>query len=438
MREHAWIVVALLVACDHSAPSPASDGGPGADAATDGGDGQPSDGGGVAVEMTVTLKTKVSGQYLSAENGGGSAVHADRDAAQGWETFTLQDLDGGELESGDAVAIMTSNGRFLAVAGNGALNAVGTAVGQATTFRLARVAGAGAVAVKDPVGLEHIASGGWVTAVDGGGAGTDARGASLGDWQTFVLDVRDLLPPPPPTVEWKLVWQDEFDGPDIDESKWSYEVKSPGWVNHELQAYVAHRSENARIENGRLVIEGRRDFYQGHEYSSARLHTFGKASWKHGRFEARLQVPSGRGTWPAFWMMPSDSSPGWPECGEIDVMEHVGYDSNRVHATTHSLKYNWKATEQRTGTSLVPGATTGMHDYAIEWRPDRIDAYVDGKRYFTSLDEGTGEDAWPFTKDFYLILNLAIGGDWGGAMGVDPDVWPQEYVIEYVRVYQAE
>jgi beta-glucanase (GH16 family) len=446
MRDHAWIVVALIAAlpqtaCGLGADPAAGDAAPSIDAAGD--DDDDGDGGpvladaSIASEVSVAFKTKVTGQYLSATDGGGGLITADRASAQGWEIFSLVDLDGGSLDSGDAVALRASNGRLFSVVANGTLNAAALDINAASTFRLVRRDGDGAVAQNDAIGLEHPGTGTWITAVNGGGSGTNATGAELGDFQTFQLEYRDLLPPPPPTTEWKLVWQDEFDGPDIDESKWSYEVKNPGWVNHELQAYVGHRSENARIENGALVLEGRRDFFDGDEYTSARLHTHGKASWQYGRVEARLQVPNGKGTWPAFWMMPDNSSPGWPECGEIDVMEHVGYDSDRVHATTHSLKYNWKAAEQRTGSVLVPGATTGFHTVALEWRPDRIDAYADGKRYFTSLNDGTGNDAWPFDKSFYLILNLAIGGDWGGAQGVDPNVWPQRYVIDYVRVYEA-
>jgi beta-glucanase (GH16 family) len=135
--------------------------------------------------------------------------------------------------------------------------------------------------------------------------------------------------------------------------------------------------------------------------------------------------------------MPDDCSDGWPTCGEIDVMEQVGFEPDRIHASTHSAKYNWKNGNQPTATTLVTGATTGFHVYALEWRPGRIDAYVDGRRYFTALDDGGGHDAWPFTRPFYIIVNLAIGGGWGGAQGVDETIWPQRYAIDYVRVYQA-
>jgi beta-glucanase (GH16 family) len=215
----------------------------------------------------------------------------------------------------------------------------------------------------------------------------------------------------------------------------AYEVQRPGWVNHELQNYTNRRWENARIENGALVIEARRDGYGG-EYSSARLKTQGKASWTHGRIEARIQLPSGWGTWPAFWMMPDDQSRGWPACGEIDIMEHVGYDPDVVHATTHTKAHNHLNGQQRQGTTGVPGATAGYRTYVVEWYPGKMSFFVDGRQFHTSPNDGTGDDAWPFNKNFHIILNLAVGGDWGGARGVDPNIWPRQMRVDYVRVYQ--
>lgn len=235
---------------------------------------------------------------------------------------------------------------------------------------------------------------------------------------------------------WRLVWSDEFNGSEIDGSKWTYDVHGPGWVNHELQNYTNNRRENARVENGHLVIEARKDGFQGHDYSSARLKTQGKASWTYGRIEARIQLPSGVGTWPAFWMMPDNQSRGWPACGEIDIMEHVGYDQDWINATTHSNTYSWRSSTQRTAKTLVPGVTTGYHVYALEWYPDRIDMFVDGKKYYTSPNDNTGDDAYPFNKNFHIILNLAVGGDWGGIKGVDANIWPKQMLVDYVRVYQ--
>lgn len=235
---------------------------------------------------------------------------------------------------------------------------------------------------------------------------------------------------------WRLVWSDEFDGPRLDESKWVFEVQRPGWVNNEAQNYTDHRPENARVENGRLVIEGRRDWFQGHEYSSARLKTQGRASWTYGRIEARIKVPGGRGSWPAFWMMPDDCHRGWPACGEMDIMENVGYDGDLFHSTTHSAAHNWMKGNQKTAAKRVDRGADGFHIYAMEWFSDRVDFFVDGQLYHTVRNEGWGDDVWPFNKNFYVILNLAIGGSWGGAQGIDPNIWPRQMLVDYVRVYQ--
>lgn len=241
-----------------------------------------------------------------------------------------------------------------------------------------------------------------------------------------------------PLQAWKLVWQDEFDGTALDEAKWSFEVQGPGWVNNELQNYTDHRPENVRVENGNLVIEGRRDGFNGHEFSSGRIKTQGKINWKYGRMEARLKLPGGKGTWPAFWMMPEDCSRGWPACGEIDIMEHVGYDPDVFHASLHSKAYNGMNGATLTSSQKISGALEGFHVFAIEWFPDRLEAFVDGKRFFSYRNSQRGEDVWPYDKEFYIILNLAIGGKWGGANGVDKNIWPRQYLVDYVRVYQKD
>lgn len=235
---------------------------------------------------------------------------------------------------------------------------------------------------------------------------------------------------------WRLVWSDEFNGPKLDESKWIFQVERPGTVNGATQNYVGHRSENARVENGYLVIEGRRDWYQGYEYSSSQLKTQGKAKWTYGRMEARIKVPGGRGTWPAFWMMPDQCHGPWPSCGEIDIMEHVGYDSDNFHSGAHSAAYNWTKGNQKMAAKHVPGGDGAFHVHAIEWFSDRIDFYLDGQHYHTYRNEKSGFDAWPFDRNFFIILNLAIGGNWGGAQGIDPNIWPRKMLVDYVRVYQ--
>ena len=390
----------------------------------------------------VTFQTTMSGQFLCAENGGGGAVSADRGAAQGWETFGLVDQNGGALQSGDLVFLQTSSGQYLMAqdGGGGALVASSPNQLDWESFRVVKQGGSGAIQGGDVVGLQTKVSGKWISATNGGGSTVNANGAALSTWEAFRIGMSGGAPPPPPPPPppntWHLVWQDEFDGNALDESKWSYEVQRPGWVTHELENYTTRRPENVRVENGHLVIEGRRDWFGGYEYSSGRIKTQGHASWTYGRVEARMQLPGGWGTWPAFWMMPDDFSRGWPACGEIDIMEEVGYDQDNVHATTHSLSYNWQRPEQRTSTYGVGGMTTAYHVYAAEWTTEGIDFYVDGHRYFTSPNDHTGDDAWPFHKRFYVILNLAIGGDWGGARGVDPNIWPRQMLVDYVRVYQ--
>jgi beta-glucanase (GH16 family) len=248
------------------------------------------------------------------------------------------------------------------------------------------------------------------------------------------------LPPGSELEGWKLVWYDEFDEGDMPNlEKWSYEVWDPGRVNDELQAYTYARSENARVVGGILIIEARRDLYQGHEYTSARLVSRTKGDWTYGRFEVRANLPSGRGTWPAIWMMPTNNyygNKGWPDNGEIDMMEHVGYDPGRVHASIHCNAYNWPSGTNKTATTYVSDAETAYHTYAMEWSADRIDMFVDDTKYFTFENEGTGWEVWPFDKNFYFVLNIAIGGNWGGAQGVDNMIFPTRMEIDYVRVYE--
>jgi beta-glucanase (GH16 family) len=378
----------------------------------------------------VSFRTKLAGRYLSAQNNGSAGVVASAEAAKNWETFALEDLDGGLLQDGDRVLIRTGTGRYLQAAGGGgaSLNAVSNNRSGWETFRIIRQAGPGTVAPGDEVGL-LTETGAWVSATNGGGSSVSAAATAFSTWETFVIGIGA-----PSSNDWRLVWRDEFDGSAIDTTKWELEQRDPGWVNNERQAYTS-RWENARQENGNLVIEARRDFVGG-EYSSARLKTQGKASWTYGRFEARMQLPGGWGSWPAFWMMPEDFSRGWPACGEIDIMEEVGHDQDSIHSTTHSLAYNYRSANQRTTATTVGGVTGSFHIYAAEWYPDRIDFFVDGRRFFTSPNDNTGDDAWPFHKPFYLIFNLAVGGDWGGAQGVDPNTWPRRLLVDYVRVYQ--
>lgn len=254
-------------------------------------------------------------------------------------------------------------------------------------------------------------------------------------------------------ADWKLVWSDEFDGNGLpDPSKWDYEV---GFVrNNEAQYYTRARPENARVEKGCLVIEARKEQFKNSnynpeskraaagreyaDYTSASVTTRGKVAWTYGRIEVRAQLPKGRGTWPAFWMLGTNRQAGWPACGEIDIMEFVGYEPGIVHANIHTQKYNHVLKTGKGDKMTLADASESFHIYALEWFPDHMDFYVDDHKYFTFKNEGTGSDVWPYDKDQYLILNLAIGGAWGGQKGIDDSIFPQRYLVDYVRVYQKE
>lgn len=255
-------------------------------------------------------------------------------------------------------------------------------------------------------------------------------------------------------AEWKLVWSDEFDKPGLpDPAKWSYEE---GFIrNNEDQYYTSERKENARVENGMLVIEARKEKFKNAafdpnatdkgrgrrsreyaEYTSASLITRGKAAWTYGRIEVKAKLPAARGTWPAIWMLGTNRQAGWPACGEIDIMEFVGYEPGVIHANIHTKKYNHVQKTNKGDKITIPDASDAFHVYALEWSEQKMDFFVDDKKYFSFANEGTGVDAWPYDKDQYLILNLAIGGAWGGARGIDAAAFPQRYYIDYVRVYQ--
>ena len=237
-----------------------------------------------------------------------------------------------------------------------------------------------------------------------------------------------------------LVWSDEFDytgQPDKD--KWTFEK---GYLrNKELQYYTDNRPENARVESGNLVItalnDSLRDGDKTYPITSASVTTKGKREWTYGKLEVRAKFPSSLGTWPAIWMLGSNiGSVGWPACGEIDILEHVGYMPDTVHFNVHTKKYNHTQGTNKGSKIYVAAPHSGYHVYAIEWYKDRIDWFFDGKKVFTFLNEGTGTDAWPFDHPQYLILNLAFGGAWGGQRGVDIKSLPQRFYIDYVRLYQ--
>jgi beta-glucanase (GH16 family) len=235
-----------------------------------------------------------------------------------------------------------------------------------------------------------------------------------------------------------LVWSDEFDYTGLpDPARWGYDEGGHGWGNNELQYYTRNRTQNARVENGVLIIEALKEAYSGRDYTSARLVSRGKGDWLYGRIEVKAKLPKGRGTWSAIWMLPTDWAYGnWPSSGEIDIMEHVGYDIQKIYGTAHTEAYNHKLGTQKGGSFTGNDWETGFHVYAVEWDETTINFLVDNQKYYTFVNEGSWEK-WPFDKRFHLILNLAIGGSWGAVQGVDDNIFPTRMEVDYVRVYQS-
>lgn len=242
------------------------------------------------------------------------------------------------------------------------------------------------------------------------------------------------------TLTYEMVWNDEFDGTELDPANWIYEVNGNGGGNNELQYYTA---DNTTVADGFLTITAKKESYNGMEYTSSRVTTYNRAYFKYGIIEVRAKLPSGRGTWPAIWMMPQYSRyGGWPNSGEIDIMEHVGYNQNVIHGTVHTGWYNGQDGNQKGGsTSAYQDVSTEFHTYKIEWLPDKIKFFVDDVMYYEYIDSKYAtcptSDLWPFNSSFFIILNVAVGGDWGGAQGVDDSIFPTSMVLDYVRVYQA-
>lgn len=239
---------------------------------------------------------------------------------------------------------------------------------------------------------------------------------------------------------WKLVWGDEFNYKGLpDSSKWGYNVGGHGWGNNELQYYTEKDTLNAKVENGVLKIIARKQKKENREYTSARLHTKNKAEFKYGKIVVRAKLPAGRGTWPAIWMLGKniDKAP-WPLCGEIDIMEHVGYEKDSIHGTIHTLAYNHMKGTQKGKAIFIENPYDAFHLYSIEWTPEKIDFLVDGVVYNHIVNEHLSEKEWPFDQPFFLIINLAIGGGWGGKMGIDENIFPAIMEVDYVRIFQNE
>jgi beta-glucanase (GH16 family) len=261
---------------------------------------------------------------------------------------------------------------------------------------------------------------------------------------------------PASTKNYTLVWQDEFNGPNgslPDPKTWTYDLGGDGWGNQELESYT-NRAENAHLENGNLVITARKENYEGkdhlpREYTSARLKTQGLFSQAYGRFEARIKIPAGQGIWPAFWMLGDNiSTAGWPKCGEIDIMENIGKEPGTVHGSLHGPLTTGSASDLTAAVKLVSGKdfATDFHLYAAEWDPGTVRFYVDSTLYATFTPDSSAPNSdsaaaragsWVFDHPFFLILNVAVGGNWPGPPDALSD-FPQTMLVDYVRVYTAK
>ena len=259
----------------------------------------------------------------------------------------------------------------------------------------------------------------------------------------------------PPGSAWRLTHSDEFDYAGAPgNSMWSADLWPARVVNDEDQTYT-NNSRNLRVEDGHLIIEAHKEVLDNAQYTSARIHTSGKVDVLYGRIEVRAKLPQGKGTWPAIWMLPSapfryattceegDKWQGsadcdaWPNSGEIDIMEHVGYEMGHVHGTVHNEAYYWAKWEQRKGRIIVDDVHEAFHVYAIEWTPEKIDVFLDETLYFTYVNENNGWRSWPYDHPFHLVLNIAVGGMWGRAGGgIDDTIFPQKMVVDYVRFFE--
>ena len=256
---------------------------------------------------------------------------------------------------------------------------------------------------------------------------------------------------------WTLVWSDEFESDGApSEDKWSIDVWPARKVNDEDQAYT-DRPKNVRVDDGKLILEAHKEDFDSAKYTSGRIHSKGKGDVLYGKVEVRAKLPAGQGSWPAIWMLPSDPSKyattwnddedwqgstnndAWPNSGEIDIMEHVGYDMNTVHGTVHNKAYYWLHWNQRKGSIEGKSVASEFHTYTLEWAPDFLTISMDGSPYFTYVNEETGWEAWPFDHPFHLILNLAVGGMWGRGGGpIDDTIFPVRLEVDYVRVYRRQ
>jgi beta-glucanase (GH16 family) len=257
----------------------------------------------------------------------------------------------------------------------------------------------------------------------------------------FVQNLYGQVTASAPVKGMKLIWSDEFNVNGLpDSARWSYDVGGHGWGNGEKQFYLAKSPENSFVRDGKLHLVALKKDYENLHYTSAKLTTYQKIVLQYGRIEVMAKLPAGKGTWPAIWMLPVsliEKSENWPLCGEIDIMEHVGKNPNSVHVSLHSQLYNHIKGTQVTHFEKLDDVFNSFHKYAIDWTEQYIKFYIDDKLFYASYKGEDGRvatnEGWPFDKPYFLILNLAIGGGWGGE--IDNAIFPCEMQVDYVRVY---
>jgi beta-glucanase (GH16 family) len=230
----------------------------------------------------------------------------------------------------------------------------------------------------------------------------------------------------------KLVWEENFNGKTLNKENWNIELgdgcPNCGWGNNERQLYT---DENHKLAKGKLVITAKKE---GEKYTSTRITTKSKKEFKYGRFETRAKLPTGYGIWPAFWMLGSNiSEVGWPKSGEIDILEYIGREPHMVFTTLHTQDSHGNSIN--TKKTKFPNIEKGFHVFALDWSKDKMDFFVDDILVYTFNPINKDENTWPFNQPFYFIINMAIGGNFGGPK-VDDAIFPQEFIVDYVRVYQ--
>jgi beta-glucanase (GH16 family) len=240
--------------------------------------------------------------------------------------------------------------------------------------------------------------------------------------------------------KWKLTWKDEFNYEGLpDSTKWNYDTGGEGWGNDELQYYTKQRKQNVEVLKGNLSIKAIREKFEANNYTSTRLVTKGKKDFRYGKFEIRAKIPTGRGLWPACWMLSSKEPRIWPDDGEIDILENVGYTPGEITGAAHVRRNKTSnAIITSSNSTTIFDDSDAFHIYRLIWTPERLEWYVDDKLFHFYDKADRPPLHWPFNGKFYLIFNLAVGGSWGGKNGIDDSIFPQTFIIDYVRVYEDQ